>query len=90
MLEIVREADAVLVADEMCQNINKRIGAILETVADRYRVYGSFECVTGFLCAQTNWVVRRHADTLYVRVQGAGQYGGSSENVNIHSPDADA
>lgn len=54
MLEIVREADAVLVADEMCQNINKRIGAILETVADRYRVYGRFECVTGFLCAQTN------------------------------------
>lgn len=77
MLEIVREVDVVLVADEMCQNINKRIGAILETVADRYRVYGRFECVTGFLCAQTNWVVRRH--TLHVRVQGAGQFGGSCE-----------
>lgn len=70
MLEIVREADAVLVAKKMCQNINKRIGAILETVADRYRVFGRFECITEFLCVQINWVVRRH--TLHVRVQGAG------------------
>lgn len=69
MLEIVREADAVLVAENKCQNINKRIGAILETVADRYRVVGRYKCVTGFLCAQTNWVVRRN--TLHVRVQGA-------------------
>lgn len=77
MLEIVREADAVLVAENMCQNINKRIGAILETVADKYRVAGRFECVTGFLCAQTNWVVRRH--TLHVRVQGLSQFGGICE-----------
>lgn len=76
MLETFREAVAVLVADEMFQNI-KRIGVILETVADRYRVYGRFGCVTGSLCAQTNWVFRRY--TIHVRVQGAGEFGGSCE-----------
>lgn len=85
MLEIVRESITVLVAVKMCQNINKRIGAILETVADSYRVYGRFGCVRGSLCAQTNLVVRRH--TLHVSDQGLGSLGAG---VNIPSLDADA
>lgn len=87
MLEIVREADAVLVAEKMCQNINKRIGAILETVADRY--------------VPSGWQVRMRyrvsmrpdklgSPTPYTSCKSPGGWASLGAAVNIHSLDADA